>query len=76
MILPQLVALLAAPYFLTLVSAATNYSVDDQDSLAQYSDGWSIITGNMDKDGGHRLTQTPGSYATINYTCAYLLKLN
>jgi hypothetical protein len=66
-----------------VVSAATNYSIDDQDPLFKYSGSWerntinlNVNTGaNMDKDGGHMLA-TPGSSATITYTCAYLLKVN
>jgi len=30
----------------------------------------------LDRDGGHMLTYTAGSSATITYTCAYLLKAN
>ena len=66
-----------------LCLAATNYSIDDQDPLFQYSGSWQRITtnlnsagGNLDKDGGHMLTMTGGSSATITYTCAYLLKVN
>lgn len=66
-----------------VASAATNYSIDDQDPLFQYSGTWIRVNtnfnpsgGNLDRDGGHMLTYTPGSSATITYTCACLLKVN
>ena len=65
------------------LASATNYSVDDQDPLFQYSGTWIRVntslspTGvNLDEDGGHMLTYTPGSSAMITYTCTYLLKVN
>ena len=81
------VALLLQATLCLVVFAATNHSVDDQDPLFQYFPNdlavWERITtnlnsagGNMDKDGGHRLTGTGGTYATITYTCAYLLIVN
>jgi len=30
----------------------------------------------MDRDGGHMSSTSQDSYATITYTCAYLLKVN
>ena len=73
----------AALSLVVVVSAATNFSVDDQDPLFIYSGAWerntlnlNITTGeNMDKDGGHMLATSPQSSATITYTCAYLLKV-
>ena len=84
---PHLPIALLLQAALCLVAAATNYSIDDQDPLFHYFPNnltvWERITtnvnsagGNLDKEGGHRLTGTPGSYATITYTCAYLLKVN
>ena len=67
------------------IAGATNFSIDDQDSLFHYTpfSNWERITqnfnkagGNLDKDGGHMLTYAAGSSATITYTCAYLLKVN
>ena len=69
---PYFVALLLAAHL--VASAATNYSVDDQNLLFKYSKGWVRITGDMDKDGGHMLAQSPELSATITYTCVYLLK--
>ena len=75
------VPLLLLAVLCLVVSAATNYSVDDQDPLFRYSGpGWerntqnlNISTGaNLDKDGGHMLATSPSSSATITYTCAYL----
>jgi hypothetical protein len=76
-----LALLLQATLCLLVASGATNYSVDDQDPLFQYSGSWQRITtnlnsagGNMDEDGGHELTYTAGSFATITYTCACLFE--
>ena len=86
--LPQLPVALLLQVALSLMASATkNHSVDDQDPLFQYFPNdlnvWERITtnlnitgGNLDKDGGHRLTGTEGTYATITYTCAYFLKVN
>ena len=84
MILPPhlRVALLLQAALCLVTFAATNHSVDDQDPLFQYFPNnptvWERITtnlnsagGNMDKDGGHMLTGTGGSYATITYTCEF-----
>ena len=79
------VALLLQAALCLVASAATNYSVDDQDPLFQYpAQQWQRITtnlnittgANLDKFGGHMLSNTSGSSATITYTCAYLLKVN
>ena len=81
------VALLLQAALCLVASAATNFSVDDQDPLFQYFPNdptiWERITKNIDStgrnldmNGGHRLTGTEGAYATITYTCAYLLKIN
>ena len=76
MIFPTVVTLLfEAALCLVASAAATNYSVDDQDPLFQYFGSWQNITGNLDEDGGHRLTTTPGSFATITYTCAYFYSM-
>ena len=58
------------------LASATNYSVDDQDPLFQYSGTWTRVNPsffspagvNLDEDGGHMLTYTPGSSAMITYT--------
>jgi hypothetical protein len=83
MFLPHLpIALFQAGLsLLTLVSAATNYTVDDQDPLFHFStgsDGWQNITTNnismevnLDIDKGHRLSNSSKSSANITYTCAY-----
>ena len=80
---PHLPVALLLQAALCLASSTANFSIDDQDPLFQYSGSWVRITtnlnstgGNLDKDGGHMLTYTPGSSATITYTCAYLLKVN
>ena len=79
-LLPVALLLQAA---LCLASAATNYSVDDQDPRFKYSGSWERITtnlnsagGNLDIEGGHMLAYAAGSSATITYTCAYLSKGN
>lgn len=66
-----------------VASAATNYSIDDQDPLFQYFGFWQRDTTNinsagenMDANGGHMVTYTAGSTATITYTCSYSLKVN
>ena len=72
--------MISPPYFVVLLaahlvaSAARNHSIDDQNPLFKYSKGWVRITGDMDKDGGHHLAESPELSATITYTCAYLLK--
>ena len=82
MFFPHLPVVFLLQVAFCLASTATNYSIDDQDPLFTYSPSWTRITdnlnssgGNMDIDGGHMLTRTPGT-ATITYTCAYLLKVN
>ena len=77
------VALVLQAALCLVASAATNYSIDDQDPLFQYFGSWQRITtnlnsagGNLDDNGGHMLTYTAGSTATITYTCACLLKVN
>ena len=77
------VALVLQGALCLVASAATNYSVDDQDPLFQYFGSWQRITtnlnsagGNLDDNGGHMLTYTVGSSATITYTCACSLKVN
>jgi len=74
-----LVAILLQAALCLVASAATNYSVDDQDPLFHYSGSWAPATTNingagenMDKNGGHMFTFAAGSSATITYTCAYL----
>ena len=80
--LPVVLLLLQAALYL-VASAATNYSVDDLDPLFLYFGSWENNTknlnstgGNLDFDGSHHLSTMAGSYATITYTCAYLLKVN
>jgi hypothetical protein len=72
MIFPPVALYLQAALCL-VASAATNLSVDDQNPLFQYTGSWQRIIGNLDKGGGHMLTYTAGSSATITYTCASLL---
>ena len=79
---PQLPVALLLQVALCL-AAATNISIDDQDPLFHYYGSWQRITTNLnsagvnlDMDGGHMLTYTAGSSATITYTCAYFFQIN
>ena len=83
--LPHLpVALLLQAALCLVASAAKNYSIDDQNPLFKYSGPWQRITHNvntttlenLDKDGGHMMTDNSSASATISYTCAYFLKVN
>ena len=65
------VALLQAALCL-VASAAMDY-VDDTDSRFQYHGNWEKINGNMSKGGSHVQAYTSDAFATITYTCEYLL---
>ncbi|CAA7269796.1 unnamed protein product [Cyclocybe aegerita] len=74
---PMIVCYLLLPLFSLFLTTAyaqqrRNITVDDTSPLITYTPdaSWTVITGDLDAGGSHRLTLSSSAFATVNYTFA------